>query len=174
MTHYATCFNCAVDKKTCPRRASLQAALKGSAVTSLKFRCPERQPLFAAGQRVSLTWSLWESDEYDSSELPLVFRGTVLRERGSKFVVQVDAGKDDSGEEIEASDVFKKNDALLIKVRPANMAALDEPAKSVCLTCYQVEGLAENRCYKMTDWVPPGCIGPIATKAPVKEEECEF
>lgn len=170
MTHYATCFNCAADKATCHRRIALQAALKGNAVTSLKFRCPERQPFFAPGQRVSFTWSLWENDdEYETSELPLVFHGTVIRERGAKFVVQVDPGKDVSGEEIDASDVFKKNDALLIKVRPANMTVINEPAKSVCLTCYHVEGHAEDRCYQNgTSWVPNGCIKP--DPAPKREE----
>lgn len=170
MTHYSTCFNCATDKTICPRRLSLQKALAGSAVTSVKFKCPERKALFASGQRVSFTWSMWESDGYEESALHLTFHGTVLRERGSKFVVQVDAGKDASGEEIEASDVFKKNEALLIKVRPANMTALGEPAKTVCLTCYQVEG-QEDRCYRSEGqvWVPKGCIKHIAAAQTTEE-----
>ena len=173
MTYYATCFNCAIDKASCPRRAALQKALAGSAVTSLKFKCPERKAFFAPGQRIQFNWSLWDTDEYDSSELPLVFYGTVLRERGSKFVVQVDAGKDASGEGIEASEVFKKNDALLVKVRPAAMKAIDEPARAVCLTCYHVEGVSEDRCYRSgTSWVPNGCLEP--DKVAPKEEECVF
>lgn len=172
MTHYATCFNCATDKSACPRRLALQASLKGNAVTSLKFRCPERKAFFAPGQRISFTWSLWENqDEYEPDEMELVFHGTVIRERGTKFVVQVDAGKDASDEGIEASDVFKKNDALLIKVRPAHMSALDEPPKVVCLTCFHVEGRAENRCYRSgSSWVPKGCIIPPAVQ-PQKEYE---
>ena len=173
MTHYATCFNCATDKDTCERRIALKKALAGSAVTSVKFRCPERKAFFAPGQRVSFDWSMWENDGDEESGLPLVFHGTVIRERGSKFVVQVDAGKDASGEGIEAAHVFKKNEALLIKVRPAHMAALDEPSKAVCLTCYQVEGVTEDRCYRSGFYYsPPGCIKPVA--APEKTEECVF
>lgn len=169
MTHYATCVNCAIDKATCQRRANLREALKGSAVYSLKFKCAERTPMFNAGQRVEFNWSLWEADEYDSSELPMVFHGTVIRERGSKFVIQVDAGKDASGEGIEASEVFKKNDQLLIKVRPAKMRAIDEPARKVCELCYFVEG-GEERCYRTgTDWLPKGCLDPDPT--PAKEVE---
>lgn len=170
MTHYATCFNCANDKAGCPRRLALQKAMAGSAVTSIKFKCPERKAFFLPGQRVSFEWSMWESDGYEESALHLIFHGTVLRERGSKFVVQVDAGKDASGEEIEASDIFKKNEALLIKVRPANMTVLDEPAKAVCLTCYQVEG-QEDRCYRSNGQVrvPKGCI-----KSVVAPNEKEF
>lgn len=170
MTYYATCFNCATDKTVCPRRVALQKALAGNGLTSIKFKCPERKAFFAPGQRVSFTWSMWESDGYEESALHLTFHGTVLRERGSKFVVQVDAGKDVSGEGIEASDVFKKNDALLIKVRPANMTALDEPAKAVCLTCYQVEG-QEDRCYRSDGqvWVPKGCIKHVAAAQTTEE-----
>lgn len=170
MTHYATCFNCATNKATCKRRGALQKALAGNAVTSVKFKCPERKAFFSPGQRVSFTWTMWESDGYEESALHLIFHGTVLRERGSKFVVQVDSGKDASGEEIEASDVFKTNEALLIKVRPANMTALDEPARAVCLTCYQVEG-QEDRCYRSDCqvWVPKGCIKPVAAAQETEE-----
>jgi hypothetical protein len=168
MTYYAPCFNCTVDKAACPRRQSVRQALKGSAVTSLKFRCPERQPFFVSGQRVVFDWKSFESDEYDTSVLHLTFKGTVIRERGTKFVVQVDSGKDIE-DEIEASEVFKKNDALLIKVRPADMRPLNEPAKAVCLTCYQVEG-QEDRCYRSgTSWVPKGCI-KAGEPAPKQEE----
>lgn len=107
------------------------------------------------------------------SVLHLTFTGTVIREKGTKFIVQVDTGKDISGEEIEASDVFKKNDALLIKVRPADMRPLNEPAKAVCPTCYQVEG-QEDRCYRANGqvWVPNGCIK--ANEPAPKQEEYPF
>lgn len=160
MTYYAPCFHCEADKATCQRRNAVKAAIAGLGITSLKFACPDRRALFAAGQRVVFNWSLWESDGYDPDPLPLSFTGTVLRERGPKFVVQVDAGQDASGEGIEASEVFKKNDQLLVKVKPADMRPLDEPSRRICTTCYWVEGAAEDRCYKMPDqnWIPNGCI----------------
>lgn len=171
MTHYATCFNCANDRYTCPRHLAIREALKGNGVYSVKFKCPERRAFFSPGQRVAFDWKLFESDEYDTSVLHLTFKGTVIRERGSKFVVQVDSGKDIE-DEIEASEVFKKNDALLIKVRPADMRPLNEPAKTVCLTCYQVEG-QEDRCYRSgTSWVPKGCIK--ANEPAPKQEEYAF
>lgn len=175
MTYYATCFNCAADKASCQRRLALQKAMAGMHITSLKFRCPERKAFFATGQRVSFEWTMWDSDGYEESALHLIFHGTVIRERGSKFVVQVDAGTDASGEEIDASDVFKKNEALLIKVRPANMTALDEPKKTVCLTCYQIEGHPERRCYRSgMYWAPKGCIEPDPRQPATQTEECAF
>ncbi len=162
MTHYATCLNCVNDKFTCERRIALREALKGSHVYSVKFKCPERRAYFEPGQRIAFDWKSFDSDGYDESCLHLTFHGTVIRERGSKFIVQVDAGHDTSGEGIAASEVFKKNDQLLIKVRPADMRPLhDEPSRAVCQTCYHVEGNAESRCYQNgTEWMPKGCILP--------------
>lgn len=172
MTHYATCFNCAVDKTTCPRRLALQKALVGNHVTSVKFRCPDRKAHFVPGQRVAFDWKMWEPDDYeDESCIHLTFHGTVLQEKGSKFVVQVDAGEDADGQEIKASDVFKRNDALITKVRPADMRPIDEPTKAVCVTCYQIEGMEEIRCYRSQGqvWKPDGCITPDS--GPFKVEE---
>lgn len=171
MTHYATCFNCAVDKSACSRRAELQKALAGSHVTSVKFRCPDRQPHFTPGQRVAFDWKVWETDGDEESCIHLTFHGTVLQEKGSKFVVQVDAGKDATLEEIDASDVFKRNDALITKVRPADMLPLNEPPRSVCLTCYQIEGMDGIRCYRSQGqvWKPKGCIMPDGGTFKVEE-----
>jgi hypothetical protein len=161
MTHYATCLNCVNDKFTCQRRIALREALKGSHIYSVKFKCPERRPYFAAGQRIAFDWKSFDSDGYDESCLHLTFKGTVIKEKGSKFIVQVDSGVD-LCEGIEASEVFTKNDQLLIKVRPADMRPLhNEPSLAVCQTCYQVEGNADSRCYQSgTSWVPKGCILP--------------
>lgn len=171
MTHYAPCFNCAVDKTTCARRLALQKTLAGSHVTSIKFRCPDRKAHFTPGQRVAFDWKSWDSDGYDESCIHLTFHGTVLQEKGPKFVIQVDAGKDASGEELEAKDIFTKNDAMIIKVRPADMLPLNEPPRSVCLTCYQIEGMSEARCYRTAGqvWKPKGCITP--DDGPFRAEE---
>ena len=172
MVCYATCFNCAVDKTACARRLALQKALAGSHVTSIKFRCPDRKAHFAPGQRVAFDWNYWDSDGYEESCLPLTFHGTVLQEKGTKFVVQVDAGHDASGEEIEASHVFKRNDALITKVRPSDMRPLDEATRSVCLACYQIGGMEEIRCHRTNSsptWKPKGCITPDS--GPFKPED---
>jgi ribosomal protein S6E (S10) len=175
MTHYATCFNCVNDRYTCPRHLALRDALKGRGVYTVKFKCPERRAYFAPGQRVAFDWKSFESDEYDTSVLHLTFTGTVIREKGTKFIVQVDGGKDISGEEMDASDVFTKNDQLLIKVRPADMRPLNEPTRAVCQACYHVEGNAESRCYQNgTDWVPTGCVLPYGSKKSPRDEEVMF
>ena len=174
MTHYTTATHCAVDQSSCQRRANLREAMKGQHVYSLKFRCNDRRAMFAAGQRVKFDWVMWEQSGDDDEGLPLVFNGTVLRERGTKFVVQVDRDTDASGEGIQAKEVFRKNDQLLVKVKPACMRPLDEPDRSVCLVCYRVEGVAEDRCYRIGDgWTPIGCtetgLAPTALEPETSE-----
>jgi len=145
MTHYANCFNCAVDKTTCRRRATIHDAIKGVGITSVKFTCDYRQPMFAAGQRVHFDWNIFDSEIGDSGET-VTFAGTVLAEKGSRFVIQVDAGTDIDGN-YPVDDTFTKNDVRIVKARPANMRASDEPSRIVCAVCYAVEGVAEDRCY---------------------------
>lgn len=156
MTHYATCTNCAVDKATCARRKQITDGLRGLSVYSLKFRCADRKALFHAGQRIKFDWTYWD----DCNEgYPVTFNGTVVREVGTKFVVQVDDARDDC-HEIEAKDVFTKTDVLMIKVRPADMRALNEPDRRVCESCFEIEG-GEPRCYWQDGpWrvTPDGCI----------------
>ena len=120
--------------------------------------------MFQPGQRVVFNWTFWdEGDGYgEPSGLPMVFRGTVLRERGTEFTVQVDSGEDASGEGIEARHVFK-NEHLLIKVHPIDMRPIDEPARQICQVCLWVEGVDESRCHRtpksewMHEYTPVGC-----------------
>lgn len=172
--HYAPCFNCDVKKAECLRRIELRAALAGLSVTSVKFRCDVRKAKFEPGQRVAFTWTLFDNgSEWHDDGLPLEFFGTVLREAGPKFVVQVDKGKDAGGEGVEASDVFKKNDQLLIKVRPAHMRALDDPARIICPTCYLVEGAAEDRCYANGYYSPSVCMSGAIVQARIGAHQTE-
>jgi len=177
VTHYASCTNCAVDKATCQRRKEIADGLRGLSVYSIKFRCADRKALFHQGQRISFHWTLWDKcGGYDEATTRLQFSGTVLRESGAKFIVQVDHGIDVHGEGVEAKDVFTQNDQLLVRVRPADMRALDEPAKRVCGTCFWVEGVAEDRCYRNGYYTPGGCVSPaeVALGASGREETKEY
>lgn len=171
---YSTCFNCAVDASTCQVRQRISRGIKGLGLQSIKFRCDARQPMFREGQRVLFNWSLWEpgDDEWGASELPLIFKGTVIREIKTKFAVQVDSGTDASGEDIEAKTVFKNGESLLIKVRPADMKALEEPDNRVCQTCFWAEGRSEPRCYANDGYSSPpaGCLEPPSVPAPAVPE----
>lgn len=172
MAYYRPCKNCAVDNSTCPRRAALVGAISGQHVTSINFVCRDRQSMFRTGQRVSLRWVHWELNDYgDSDSLDLVFHGTVLIEKGTKFIVRVDDGPAVGGEVLkEAKDVFN-SDRLVIKIRPADMSALDEQDRSICTECTSYLG-ESGRCNgygKPGAWDaywPRGCIMPPMTPTP--------
>jgi hypothetical protein len=125
----------------------VRQSIAGLGVTTINFKCSDRIPLFKQGQRVSLLWTDWlESDhpEYDNDSIRVRFLATVLSEKGTKFIVRVD-DMDDLEEGIPARNVFK-NDDLVVKARPEDMAWTDEPDRTICLACCGYLG-ETNRCY---------------------------
>lgn len=153
MAYYKPCKNCAVDTATCPRRTEITKAISGLCVTVINFQCGDRQSLFHTGQRVKFNWISWEPD-YEYGEPPgvrLVYHGTVIEDRRLRFIVRVDDGPSADDQKIFARDVFK-SDNLVIKVKPSDMKALDEPDRQLCPSCsaYPDE---DNRCQ---GWGTPG------------------
>ncbi len=128
MTSYSTCINCAADKANCTRRAEVRAAIKGVHITSVKFRCTERQSMFRRGQRVSVTWTVGG----DCYELNETWPATVIAEVGTRFVLSVDDVASDEG--TPARD-YIKNERLFVKVSPSRLTALDEPDRQICKFC---------------------------------------
>ncbi len=168
MAYYKPCRNCAADKADCLRRAEIAKAIAGLSVTVVNFRCTDRQPLFHSGHRIAFTWTLWEpSGGYEEDHgLGLVYRGTVIEEHGLRFIVRVDDGPSADGEKIEARDTFK-SDNLVIKVKPSDMRALDEPDRQLCPACsaYPDE---MSRCQ---GWEEPGGFGYWPTGCLVRQAQ---
>lgn len=161
MAYYKPCKNCAVDKAACARRAEISTAIAGLSVTVVNFRCDLRKPLFHAGQRVQFAWTSWDSDGYEGdSSVDLLYHGTVIEENGLRFIVRIDDGPSACPEQLGARDVFK-NDSLVIKIKPADMVALDEPDRALCPSCSAYEG-EEARCLGWEDsfhsYWPDGCF----------------
>lgn len=145
---YRTCKNCAFDAASCLRRAEVEAGIRGLRLTSVRFRCEQRQPFFRVGQRVGVTWRFapegwtWE-DGLSAEEWP----ATVVSEtkRGFRIVV------DDALSDLETpARSFIKNDSLYCNVTASRLRALDEPDRAVCAAC----GSAENGDRTVT-----GCWG---------------
>lgn len=170
MAYYKPCKNCAADKDTCLRRSEIAAAIAGHSVTVINFLCKERKSLFSAGQRVSFGWTAWEQGEFEDGEgQSLVFHGTVIAEKGLRFIVRVDDGPSACAEKTPARDTFK-SDNLVIKVKPSDMRPLDEPERRLCPSCSAYEG-EHSRCQGWDDpgfhsYWPDGCFrSPIAIQA---------
>lgn len=146
MALYKPCQNCAVDAASCQTRQKVRAAISGLGVTSIKFACKERKPMFHPGQRVAFKWAVYgETGEYwDAEKVQCEFHATVMKEKGLRFIVRVDDGPDHLDGEISAKDTFN-NDNLVIKVKPSDMKALGQPDVAICQVCAKYEG--EKGCH---------------------------
>lgn len=150
MTYFAPCFNCAVDKATCERRAAMRKALKGTGITSAKFNCPDRQAKFRRGQRVEFDWRYYDNEcgEYGiPGGYTATFVGTIMREKlgNRRFSIRVD--QDGEAYDLKPADVL--NNPEFISVRPDDIRALDEADKPMCVNCsaYREADDCARLCY---------------------------
>lgn len=147
MTYYRPCFNCASDRKTCPTAVRIRAGLTGLGVTSVAFKCAERRPKFAPGDRVTVTWSVYPEDWYYEDGVSLEdWPATVSMEAGKKFIIKVDDVDSDHG---TPAREYIKSDSLYCKVSASKLKSLDEPLRPVCLLCGEVGGDGFAGCYSL-------------------------
>ena len=139
MTAYNTCRNCAVDKATCERRTKVSAGIKGLGLTSIKFTCADRQPLYRPGQRVGVTWPYYDPDCGWEDRLSLeTWPATVISETGKGFLICVDDVPSDN--ELPAREYIKSQN-LYCNVSAAKLASLDEPDHAICEHCESTPGV---------------------------------
>lgn len=141
MSFYRPCTNCVREKAPCPRRERIAAGIKGLGLTSVKFRCPEREPVFAVGQRVTVGWLVppYHPDECSFEDyMEERWPATVVAEQGSKFLICVDDVDSDEGTPARS---YIKSETLYCKVTVGKLAPLDEPRRCVCGVCGTVRGL---------------------------------
>jgi hypothetical protein len=155
VTSYSTCINCATDKVACGRRNEVRAAIKGTGITSVKFRCADRKSMFHAGQRVAVTWTVGG----DGYELDETWPATVIRESGNRFVLSVDDVDSDEGTPARG---YIRNEQLFVKVSPHRLQKLDEPDRKICEFCQLTPGFGDICKNKDELWggdgSPPDCI----------------
>ena len=146
MAHFSTCLNCAADRSSCARLAEVRNAIRGVNITSIKFKCGDRQPMFRRGQRVSFYWRYYDEDG-SGEGCTTEFVGTVMREKpgNRRFSIRVD--QDGEHYDLKPHDILKS--AEFISVRPADMRALDEPDAPMCQLCsaYNDDADRQRLCF---------------------------
>lgn len=156
MTVYRTCHNCALAKLPCARRDSIQTDIKGLGITSLKFTCADRKPLFTPGQRVATAWTTTEGgSEYVEYTLE-TWPATIIRESGARFLCVVDDVPSDY--ETPARDYFK-NASLYVRASASRITPLDEPKRELCPVCDGTRG-EDGRfvgCHGFENYRPQKC-----------------
>ena len=145
MTAYRTCLHCVRARDLCERRADVARGVAGLGVTSVKFRCPERIPLFTPGQRVSVTWFIVDPDGRYGDGIHETWPATVIAQRGTKFQIVVD---DVDGDEGTPARGWMKNESLHAKVTVGKLRPLSEPDRKLCPDC---DGVIQS------DGTVPGC-----------------
>lgn len=79
-----TCTGCAKAGK-CQRATDMRGKLKGLHITTLKFVCPDRAPIFLPGQAVIFTtFTCDEDDGYRGGVEQVWYRGHVIKQDGGK------------------------------------------------------------------------------------------
>lgn len=158
MTAYRNCKNCILAVEPCARKEEVRAAIKGAGITMVKFRCDMREPLYRRGQRVSVTWPVYEDGEMPTDN---VWPATVIAESGSRFLLSVDDVESDEG--MPAKE-FIKNERLFVKVAATRLRALDEPDRLICGWCEKAPAPGANGadCLDISTWggqgYPPTCL----------------
>lgn len=138
MAYYRTCFNCAESRSSCEARERMKKALAGLSVTSVAFRCQDRKPLFAPGERVQVTWTVIPEDwSYEDGASLESWPATVAQEAGNKFVIKVDDVESDYG---TPAREYVKNQNLYCKVSASKLTRLDEPFREFCAKCGEIGG----------------------------------
>jgi hypothetical protein len=151
MAYYKPCKNCASDKSTCARRAEVAAAIFGHSVTVINFRCADRKQMFHTGQRIGFRWTDYGDGQFEEDAITLFYHGTVIEEKGLRFIIRVDDGPSADAAQYQARDVFK-SDNLVIKVKPSDMRALPEPDRTMCPACCAYP----NESGRCQGWGEPG------------------
>jgi len=155
MTYYKPCLNCAADKKLCERRNAIRRGMKGLGVSSVNFRCDDREPRFHRGQRVSFVWNHYENNEIYSERFLETFYGTIMHEKSGhrRFVIKVDQSSEYY--DIEPKYVLKSPE--FISVRPDDITPLDEPDRRLCPNCSAEPEDVPRLCWNDAI-LPDGCF----------------
>lgn len=125
----------------------MAASLRGLSITSIKFKCHERKPKFAPGQRVSVSWLVHDGSPYDQAPWDLhTWPATVSCESGNKFVVRVDDVLSDLDLPVRE---YVRSQNLYCKVSAYKLAHLNEPAQAICKRCGEIGGLGYMGCNEL-------------------------
>ncbi len=169
MANYRTCHNCRVDPKECATRDIIKRAIAGLHVTSIKFNCPDRAPLYRAGDRVNVTWLVSSSvdDYYQNEYSQEIWPATVIQEVGPKFLILVDDVDSDEGTPARG---YIKSDTLYCKVSAGKLMPLNEPRRTVCDLCGIVAGNSFNACWQEGTRPDPRCLRSILAQVGTRPE----
>lgn len=149
---YQTCFGCVHGAGFCQERENVKALVKGVGVTSLKWRCKHRRPMYQPGEAVwANIFTGWEDrgDSWGREEQAFAdFPGVVIRVKGSKAVVFIEPGVLSDCEEYNFEP--HNSGSGYVKIPLIRTKKRDAVREHVCPCCQEVVRLKghnpEYRC----------------------------
>lgn len=148
---YSTCRGCVHGTGYCAAREAMKAQVKGLAVTSIKWKCKHRRPVYQPGEAI---WAETYSghDEYDGgySESAVIreYPAVVIRQKGSSVVAFIEPGtinREDWPEEGYPFEPKKGNGHIKIPI--ARTKRRDAVREHVCCYCERIVRLKGHEDY---------------------------
>lgn len=144
---YQTCVGCVHGTGFCQAREDVKAQVKGLGVTSLKWKCKSRNPIYVPGDAVWVNLFVGMEDHGDSwyDEVPTFaeFPGTIIEVKGSKAIAFIDPDAKDRSEEYD----FVPTGNGHVKVTTTRMRSRDAAREDVCSCCKFIVRLAGHQDY---------------------------
>jgi hypothetical protein len=146
---YPTCFGCVHGTGACQERERVKGHVKGIAVTSLKWKCKYRRPIYQSGAAVWVNLFIGMEDQGHSwgreEQLFAEFPGVVIRLKGSKAVIFVEPGCQSDCENYDFEP--QKNGNGYVKVSLTRARRRDAIREYVCIGCERIVRLNGHEDY---------------------------
>lgn len=133
--YYRTCLGCQFAKTECDHRSFLRDKLAGMGITSIKFACALRKPLFEPGDPI-FVWLVNHSEGDGFETASEECSATVTGCAGTKVFAYVHPNED--------TDYILRNDTRYVKVSAQHVRKRDGERLSVCKYCNAIEGIHEH------------------------------
>lgn len=126
MTAFRTCVGCHLHGLQCEARDGLKAALAGLSITSVKWRCKSRRPMFAPGDPV---WARTVADYGDETTRD-DFPATIIRLLGTSALVFISQGSESRG-----GYIFETSGNGFCKLPLSRLFERDGAKETLCRYC---------------------------------------
>lgn len=129
---YRTCIGCVKAKEPCNHRDFLRQKLAGIGITSIKFSCAIRTPLFEPGDQVSVWLLNYEEGDGYREPATEACEATVIKCVGTKVLAYVHPNED--------TDYVLKNESRFVKVSAQHVSKREGERRIVCPICSSLDG----------------------------------
>jgi hypothetical protein len=141
---YRTCTGCVHSSGFCQAREDVKATVKGIGVTSLKWKCKWKRPVYQPGDAVFVETIGYEP-EGDEDVFIGSFPATVIQTKGSKLVCFIEPGVEDEIQGVPFEPKAHGNGH--VKVPMIRVTKREGIRESVCEFCNRITRLVGHEDY---------------------------